>query len=140
MAQDMEFGLVMEMVGLDDMVHYFEGLEREARIMLDALLVEAGWYLHRMASLREGHGGRMPYDTGTLQASLSYDAKVKRSGNMSYVVVTTNVEYAPYQEYGFRSVGGRDIPGKGFMRYGARMAKEFLQGELHRRVRDLLGG
>lgn len=131
------FALVMEAVNLDEWVQYFEGLEAESRVMLNSLLVSAGAYMHREASLRPAEGGRMPYLTGTLQASLSYDGEVKREGGVSYVEVTTNVEYAPYQEYGFRTVSGNDVPGKGFMRHGVERAKIYLETELRKTVEDL---
>ena len=126
----------MESVNLEKWAGHFESLEAEAEIMLDGLLLRAGWYMHRTASLREGHGGYMPYDTGTLQASLSFDGQVHRQGNTAYVAITTNVEYAPYQEYGWRSVSGRDIAGKGFMRYGARKGREYLNAEMALRVKE----
>ena len=133
--------LVFEFVNLEPFVKFFEEVGDQAQGVLDSLLIQAGWYMHRTASLREGQGGYMPYDTGTLQASLSFDGKVRREGSVAYVAVTSNVHYAPYQEFGFRHYkSGRDIKGKGFMRYGAQMARVFLEKEFRRAVEQLFGG
>ena len=132
--------IIFETPNLKEFVQFFENVGDQAEGVLHGLLIQTGWYMHRVASLREGQGGYMPYDTGTLQASLSFDGQVHKHSGMSYVAVTTNVHYAAYQEFGFRSVSGRDIPGKGFMRYGAQMAREYMEDEFRNAVKRLFEG
>lgn len=131
--------IIIEFPELERVQELFSRAGDQAQGVIDGLLIQSGWYMHRTASLRPHQGGRMPYDTGTLQASLYFDGRAHRDAGVSYVEVTTNVHYAPYQEFGWRSVSGRDIPGKGFLRYGAQMAKEYMEREFAQAMEQLFG-
>jgi HK97 gp10 family phage protein len=54
-----------------------------------------------------------PVDTGRLRASIVPDVQVVE-GDIVQGVVGSNVEYAPFVEYGTRKMGGRPYIGKAF--------------------------
>lgn len=132
-----DFDVMIDISDLERKVETFKSFPEEAQALIDNFLIEAGWFFHREATLREGEGGHMPYDTGTLQASITVDPVVYRDGITRYVLVGTNVHYAIYQEYGWRSRSGRDIGGKHFMGYAANQTYEFMRRELPFRLRRL---
>lgn len=118
-------------------VESFREFTTEAQALVDNFLVESAWFFHREATLREEEGGRMPYDTGTLQASISVDPVIYTDGPTRFVNIGTNVHYAIYQEFGWRSRGGRDIEGKHFMAGALHTTSEFMRRELPRRLQRL---
>ena len=71
-----------------------------------------------------------PVDTGTLRNSITHEVKSRE------VDIGTNVEYAPYVEYGHRTPSGGFVDARHFLRDGimnnletyARLAEQALKG------------
>ncbi len=56
--------------------------------------------------------GKAPVDTGRLKNSLTHEVAMDEKA----VYVGTNVEYAPFVEYGHRTPGGKTVEGKPFLK------------------------
>ena len=121
----------------------FDRLADDIDAALDSFVVEAGLFFQREAKLRPPEGGKMPYLTGTLQLSTQLDPTVRKAteaeGDVRYVVVSSGVEYAPYQELGFiHHRSGKRVQGKGFFAHGQRKTEEMIAGLLPRRLQDVV--
>ena len=121
--------------------------------LMDSFLLESAEFFRREATLRDEEGGRMPYDTGTLQGSIAVNPPVRRSGPIRYVTISTNVHYAAHQEYGFyprlpgesvrqwkrliASGERKRVPGKGFFRFAQDQTANYMTEEWPSRLRAL---
>ena len=87
-------------------------IESNVEEVEEALTEKALSWLEAIGLDAEGvAAGKAPVDTGRLKDSISHAVVPSEKA----VYIGTNVEYAPYQEYG-TSTG---IPGKHFIRFGA---------------------
>lgn len=87
-------------------------IESNVEEVEEALTEKALAWLEAVGLDAEGvAAGKAPVDTGRLKDSISHAVIESEKA----VYIGTNVEYAPYQEYG-TSTG---IPGKHFIRFGA---------------------
>jgi HK97 gp10 family phage protein len=77
-----------------------------------------------LANLAERLKGRVvrltPVDTGNLRKNWSVSRKVEKVGNTYSKELYNNTEYAPYVEYGHRTVGGKGWVNGRFMLKKAR--------------------
>lgn len=97
----------------------FDEVEREAKQILRRVLSDAAAETQGMAQMLA------PVDTGRLRAGIS----MRDSGPLSFEVYT-NIEYAPYQEFGTRYQAGtphmRPAYERTLPRVRARIAQEML--------------
>ena len=135
-----DFDAFIDIRELQRGVDSFRQFTEDAQALVDDFLIESAFFFQREATLREEEGGNMPYDTGTLQASISVDPIIYIDGVTRYVNVGTNVHYAIYQEYGWRASNGRDIEGRHFMGRAAALTYDFMRKELPRRLERLAAG
>lgn len=86
--------------------------------VLEGAVEEVGLFIEREAKVNLTESGGV--DTGRLRASIGHGAdgvwKVEQSASQVVVYVGTNVEYAPYVEYGFTMSTPHTVylPGVGF--------------------------
>jgi len=96
-------------------------LGEQKRAALEAIGLKAEGYAKKLA----------PVDTGNLRNSITH------ATDKDSAYIGTNVEYAPYQEYGFIDVGGNKHPPKHFIKSAASehsdeyraIAKRYLKDE-----------
>lgn len=112
------FDVVFDLSQIKQLEQDFQGLTRVLPKVYSASVREIGLFIEREAKLRLTDQGGV--DTGRLRASIGHgdDGIWKENFKPGFYVVTvgTNVEYAPYMEYGFLMATGHVafIKGVGF--------------------------
>lgn len=81
---------------------------------------------------------RTPVDTGNLRRSIDKD-EPKKKGNEYIIEVGTNVFYAPFQEFGFKTKSGGFVKGKHMFESSIEKLKEELPDELEKWLEKLAG-
>lgn len=81
---------------------------------------------------------RTPVDTGRLRSSITKRGPILTRDNNIEGFVGTNVEYAPYVEYGHMSVGGRWVPGRHMFARGKEASDPRIRKLLGRGIRSMI--
>lgn len=88
----------MEIQGLDDLIETVDNAQDNYKKEAKKLLNEIGMKLKAKTVLKT------PVDTGVLRRSWRYRTKNENEG-----ILSNNVKYAPYVEYGHRTRGGKSF-------------------------------
>ena len=115
--------------GLEEVQKFLE--ERVQRLQgppMFAVMREATLLVQRSAKISPP----MPVDTGRLRASIT--PEVTQMGGMTVGIVGSNVEYAPYQELGFRTrvAKGKEKGPRKFIK-----GKMFLQKAFTKNIKNI---
>ena len=117
----------MKIEGLNELIRSLdkssENYEKEAK----KALKEIGMRLkHKVSS-------KSPKDTGVLKKSWKY-----RTINSNEGIVSTNVKYAPYVEYGHRTRGGKSfVDGRYMLTKSVKEIEDTMTSEFSMMIEDL---
>lgn len=113
----------LQKIEKEDATRFFEELSREiAARLLAKVIKRTPVGKTDGGTLRRGWTGGG--EKGTAAKSFASGLDVKKSGKSYTVVISNNVEYASYVEYGHRQTPGRYVPG-----LGKRLVKDWVDGK-----------
>lgn len=111
---------------------HLEKQEIKAKAMIERCINDLGAEVLARAKLRT------PVDTGNLKRAWTVSS-ITRTGNCYKVIVSNNLEYAAYVEYGHRTVNHRKwVPGKFMLTISTKEVDKLTPAVLERRVRNFL--
>ena len=102
---------------LKKFAEHLEKQEIKAKAMIERCINDLGAEVLARAKLRT------PVDTGNLEKAWTISS-IKRVGNYYKVIVSNNLEYAAYVEYGHRQEPGRYVPA-----LGKRLKQSWVEGK-----------
>lgn len=111
---------------------HLEKQEIKAKAMIERCINDLGAEVLARAKLRT------PVDTGNLEKAWTISS-IKRVGNYYKVIVSNNLEYAAYVEYGHRTANHKKwVPGKFMLTISAKEVDKLTPAVLERRVKRFL--
>lgn len=117
---------------LKKFAEHLEKQEIKAKAMIERCINDLGAEVLARAKLRT------PVDTGNLEKAWTISS-IKRVGNYYKVIVSNNLEYAAYVEYGHRTANHKKwVPGKFMLTISAKEVDKLTPAILERRVKRFL--